>query len=136
MPARRKAMTDAHKQALAQGREDARAVRKYLELMVANKPRRGRKRTKETVQKQLDDIGRRLRDGARNPLEELQLRQRQLDLAEELKVMESSPKDALAPAEREFVKVARRYSESKGISAEAWRAMGVPRETLKKAGVG
>ena len=49
-------MTDSHKQALAEGREASRHVRAYLEALEANKPKRGRKRTKETVQKQLDEV--------------------------------------------------------------------------------
>ena len=36
-------MSDAHKEALAEGREQGRAVRRYLEALEANKPRRGRK---------------------------------------------------------------------------------------------
>ena len=50
MPARTKkrAMTDEHKAALAEGRNHAEIVGRYLEALEANKPKRGRKRTADT----------------------------------------------------------------------------------------
>ena len=57
-PAR--SMSDFHKEALAKGREQGRAVRRYLEALEANKPRRGRKRTAEGIQKRLVVIEERL----------------------------------------------------------------------------
>ena len=53
-PAR--SMSDSHKEALATGREQGRAVRRYLEALEANKPRRGRKRTAEGIQKRRVDV--------------------------------------------------------------------------------
>ena len=55
-PTRRKktAMSDAHKAALAQGRAAGnRAVRNYLEALEAHKPKRGRKRTPDSIKKRL-----------------------------------------------------------------------------------
>lgn len=49
-------MSDSHKRALAIGREQGRAVRRYLEALEAHKPKRGRKRTPESMQKRLDRI--------------------------------------------------------------------------------
>ena len=49
-------MTDEHKAALAKGRSEGRAVRDYLESLRANKPRRGRRRTKESIAKRLNAI--------------------------------------------------------------------------------
>jgi hypothetical protein len=43
-------MSDEHKAALAEGRNQGRAVRRYLEALDAHKPRRGRKRTTESMQ--------------------------------------------------------------------------------------
>src|ERR1700689_982496 len=45
-------MSQAHKEALAIGREEGRAVRRYLEALEAHRPKRGRKRSQETIQKQ------------------------------------------------------------------------------------
>ena len=53
MPGRKTKMTDEHKQALAEGRELGRAVRDYLEALEAHKPKRGRKRTPDSVKKRL-----------------------------------------------------------------------------------
>ncbi|MDQ1502388.1 MAG: hypothetical protein QOD57_115, partial [Actinomycetota bacterium] len=37
-------MSDEHKQALAEGRDQGRGVRLYLEALEKNRPKRGRKR--------------------------------------------------------------------------------------------
>ena len=41
----------------------------------------------------------------------------------------------LSALEADFVSAARSYSERKGISYAAWRAVGVPPAVLKKAGI-
>ena len=58
----RRPMSDEHKAALAEGRNQGRAVRGYLEALEAHKPKRGRKRTPDSIKKRLERIG---RDGAR-----------------------------------------------------------------------
>ena len=75
-------MSDAHKAALAEGRAQGRAVRRYLEALEAHKPKRGRKRTPESMKKRLDRIGAELQTA--DPLKRLQLRQERLDLESEL----------------------------------------------------
>jgi hypothetical protein len=54
MPAAKK-MSDAHKKALARGRELGRAVRDYLEYLEWAKPTRGRKR--DTSPERLAELG-------------------------------------------------------------------------------
>src|SRR5258708_9774860 len=49
-------MTAEHKAALAKGREQANAVRAYLEALEANRPKRGRKRTPESIERRLAAI--------------------------------------------------------------------------------
>ena len=49
-------MSDDHKAALAQGRMEGRAVREYLDALRANKPKRGRKRTPDSIKKRLASI--------------------------------------------------------------------------------
>ena len=44
----KRTMSAEHKAALAEGREQGRAVREYLEALEAHKPRRGRKRTPDS----------------------------------------------------------------------------------------
>jgi len=133
MAARRKStMTTAHKRALAQGRELGRAVRKYLDALDQNRPRRGRKRTTESIKRRLDAIAKQLTDAS--PLQRLQLVQERMDLKAELEQL--GAKVDLSALERDFAQVARDYSERKGISYAAWRELGVPADVLKRAGIG
>jgi uncharacterized protein YicC (UPF0701 family) len=133
MAARRKStMTTAHKRALAEGRELGRAVRKYLDALDQNRPRRGRKRTTESIKRRLDVISKQLADAS--PLQRLQLVQERMDLRAELEQL--GAKVDLSALERDFAKVARDYSERKGISYAAWRELGVPADVLKRAGIG
>ena len=71
-------MSDTHKAALAEGRDQGRAVRRYLEALEAHKPRRGRKRTPESMEKRLAAIEERLSQA--DPLTRLQLVQERMDL--------------------------------------------------------
>jgi hypothetical protein len=124
-------MSDAHKQALALGREQGRIVRHYLEAIEAHKPKRGRKRTPETMQKRLDDIEKRL--PAVDPLTRLQLVQERLNLQRELSTTAETVD--LSELEKEFVEVAADYGARKGISYAAWREAGVDSAVLKQAGI-
>ncbi len=49
-------MSDEHKAALAQGREQGRLVRRYLEALESHRPKRGRRRTPESIAKRLAAI--------------------------------------------------------------------------------
>lgn len=125
-------MTDAHKAALASGREQGRAVRRYLEALEANKPKRGRKRTPESMKKRLEKIHADI-DTA-EPLQRLQLVQERMDLERQIEAA-GAPVD-LSELEADFTKAAAGYSERKGISYAAWRELGVSAATLKAAGIG
>jgi hypothetical protein len=124
-------MTAEHKAALAQGRTQGRAVRVYLEALAANRPKRGRKRTPESIKARLDRVEKELTDA--DPLRRLQLVQERLDLQAELEA--SADKVDLSALESQFVAAAKGYSERKGISYAAWREAGVPAATLKAAGI-
>jgi uncharacterized protein YicC (UPF0701 family) len=124
-------MSDEHKAALAEGRSQGRAVRRYLEALDRHRPRRGRKRTKESIQRRLGRIEEEL--ATADPLKRLQLIQERLDLAGELESMDAQVD--LSGLEAEFVKAAAAYSERKGISYAAWRELGVEPAVLKKAGI-
>jgi hypothetical protein len=135
MPATKKRtkapMSNEHKEALALGREQGRAVRRYLEALDLHKPKRGRKRTAESIQKQLGAIEAKL--AAADPLTRVQLIQQRMDLTQELATKGETVD--LGALEADFVKAARDYGQRKGISYAAWREAGVDAAVLKKAGI-
>jgi len=124
-------MSSAHKAALAEGRTQGRAVRAYLEALEAHKPRRGRKRTPESMKKRLDKID--TDYGNADPLRRLQLAQERLDLQRELAA--SGTTVDLTALEKGFAGAAKAYGERKGITFAAWREFGVPTAVLKQAGI-
>jgi hypothetical protein len=125
-------MSDEHKAALAKGRMEGRIVREYLDGLRATKPKRGRKRTTETIQARLDAVE--LEIVGASPIDELLLIQERRDLQAELaRKSDTIDMDAL---EESFVAVAKSYGNSKSISYASWRDVGVPASTLKSAGIG
>ena len=124
-------MSDAHKEALKAGREQGRIVREYLEALDANKPKRGRKRTPESIQKRLSTIEEQLT--STDPLSGLLLRQERQNLHAEL-ANTSEPVD-MAGLEDAFARVAAEYGKRKGISYAVWREVGVDAAVLKRAGI-
>lgn len=125
-------MSDEHKAALAKGRTQSRAVRNYLEALEANKPKRGRKRTPESIGRRLDKIDEEMADAS--PTKRLELVQERIDLKAELDTMGDKPD--LTALTGDFVANAKAYSERKGISYAAWRELGVEASILKDAGIG
>ena len=128
---RRQPMTRAHKDALARGRDEGRAVRRYLEALERNRPRRGRKRSPESVKKRLADVDERL--GSADPLARLHLLQEKADLQAEL--ARASSTNDIGTLEKAFVKVAKAYGQRKGIEYNAWRAAGVSAAVLQRADI-
>ena len=124
-------MSDSHKAALAEGREQGRAVRRYLEALEAHRPRRGRKRTPESVQKRLASIDERLADA--DALTRLHLVQERMNLESELSSSDNAVD--LEALEAEFVVAAAPYGQRKGITYSAWRQAGVDPGVLRRAGI-
>lgn len=124
-------MTAAHKRALAEGRKQGQVVRFYLEALERHRPKRGRKRTPQSIKKRLATIEQKL--GSASAVEQLQLVQERLNLEKELRRLEA--KSDLTNFEREFVKVAKPYSERKSLTYTAWREVGVPADVLTRAGI-
>jgi len=60
-------MTNEHKAALAAGRAQGLAVRRYLEALERSKPRRGRRPSAENLNRQLREIEEKLRDADLGP---------------------------------------------------------------------
>ena len=129
--AKKQKMSDEHKEALALGRAEGRQVRAYLEALDATKPKRGRKRTSDSITRRLERIETELESA--DPLKRLQLTQERLDLGQELEAMEAGTD--LSELETDFTKVAEGYAERKGITYSAFRQIGVPAAVLKTAGI-
>lgn len=124
-------MSEDHKTALAVGRAEGRAIRSYLEALESSRPKRGRRRTKESLGARLEILAAELE--AADPLKRLQLAQEELDLTDELGRMDQGVD--LGDLEDEFVKVAKSYAARKEISYTAFRKVGVPASVLKKADI-
>jgi hypothetical protein len=124
-------MTDDHKAALAVGRSQGLAVRRYLQALEENKPRRGRRPSVEATEKQLTEIDTKL--AGADPLRRLHLIQERKDLQARLS-NSAAPMD-ISPLEEAFVKGASEYGSRKGISYESWREVGVPASVLRRAGI-
>ncbi len=124
-------MTAQHKAALAEGRAYGRAVREYLDALEESRPKRGRKRTADSVKKRLAAVEAELADAS--GVKRVQLLQERRDLRSELDNFGTTVD--LSSVEKAFVKAAKPYSENKGISYATWREAGVPADVLKKAGI-
>ena len=125
-------MSDEHKAALSKGRTEGRIVREYLEGLRASKPKRGRKRTPDTIAARLEKLEAEL--AVASPLDELMLVQERRNLSAELDAMSNTVD--MAALEAAFVSVAKSYSDSKKISYQSWRDVGVGASVLKSAGIG
>jgi hypothetical protein len=125
-------MTDQHKAALAEGRNESRAVRNYLEAIEATKPKRGRQRSQEAMEQRLAAVEEELPTA--DPLKRLNLIQERMDLSTALAATEDGYD--LEALEKAFIAAAAGYSSRKGITYSAWRELGVQPSVLKAAGVG
>lgn len=124
-------MSEEHKAALAVGRAEGRKVRAYLEALSANRPKRGRKRTPESIAARLSRLAGELETA--DALKRLQLTQERMDLEKELAGFDGGAD--LDELEAEFVEVARSYADRKGVSYAAFRQLGVPASVLRRAGI-
>jgi hypothetical protein len=125
-------MSAEHKAALAEGRAQGRAVRQYLEALEAHRPKRGRKRTTDSINKRLAQIDTELETAV--AVKRLHLVQEKIDLETELGASDHAVD--ITELEAAFVAAAAEYSARKGISYSAWRQLGVPASTLRDAGIG
>ena len=125
------AMSKEHKEALAEGRTQARTVRAYLEALEHGRGP-GRPIDRGGLERRIRDIQDKV-DAEPNAAKRVELIQKRLDLEIKLADLEEQPD--VEALEEEFVGVARAYSERKGISYAAWREIGVPAGVLREAGV-
>jgi len=124
-------LTDDHKAALAAGRQESRMVRAYLDGLRAHRPRRGRKRSPESIQQRILAIEAEVLDA--DPIKELRLIQERRDLASALESLSTQPD--LGESEAAFIKIAASYGSRNGISYGAWREVGVEASVLSQAGI-
>lgn len=124
-------MSDAHKEALARGRREARAIKAYLQATQRTR-RPGRPVTPETLEKRLAKLDEQL-GSEEDPLKRVELQQRKIDTQQQLtEISDHADAESL---EEGFVEAAAGYSARKGITYAAWRAEGVPAAVLRRAGI-
>jgi hypothetical protein len=126
-----KKLSSQHKAAMAAGRTEARHVAAYLEALDANKPRRGRQRTAETIRKQLAQV--KLELGNATAMRKLELVARRIELEAELDAKTAG--SDLSELRKNFVKHAAKYADRKGIPKQAFREAGVPAADVRAAGI-
>jgi hypothetical protein len=128
---KKRTVTDSHKAAMAQGRTESRAISAYLEALETHRPKRGRKRTPDSIDKRLTTIDASLESAS--PVKRLSLIQERIDLLKEQESLQA--KVDLTGLEDDFVSTAKSYGQRKGISYAAWRELGVSAPVLKRAGI-
>jgi hypothetical protein len=131
MARKKSSMSEDHKAALAEGRKQGKAVREYLEALDAQRPKRGRPRTIESIEARLEAIDAALAEAV--PTRRLELVQERLNLTTELEGLRNA--GSMDDLEASFVELAAAYGDRKGISYQAWREVGVPAAVLKRAGI-
>jgi uncharacterized protein YciI len=137
MPPRKKTATSAlsaeHKDALAAGRRQGHAVRRYLVALERNKPRRGRQVSTEALKERLAEVEAKIAEA--DPLQRVHLIQERRNLERRLSSSAEEPEDDMEALESAFVEVAAEYGVRKGIDYATWREAGVPAEVLHRAGI-
>jgi hypothetical protein len=123
------AMSDEHKAALARGRREAVAIKRYLEALEKRRP--GRPITLASLAGRLDQVNRRIGEET-DPLRRVDLMQARIDIEQRIASFEEIDFAALEDA---FVECAAEYSDRKGITYSAWREIGVSAAVLKQAGI-
>lgn len=123
-------MSEEHKEALARGRREARAIKAYLKALESRRP--GRPVSKESLQRRLEKVNQKL-DSTDNPLESVDLIQSKLDIEKSMAEVENA--QDMESLEKGFVDNAASYSDRKGVSYTAWREFGVPAKVLREAGI-
>jgi hypothetical protein len=130
-PAARR-LSAAHKRALADGRTMSATVDRYLSAVNTPK-RRGRKVSKAALEQRLARA--RVTAKSATGVEKVLAAQEVRDLRNRIAGMEAANGSDVKSLEADFVKIAKRFGENRGIGYGAWRDAGVPAAVLKKAGV-
>ena len=103
----------------AQEKANNKAVRDYLDALVADVPKRGRKRTADSVKARISAISE--ATGNASATKRLGLVQERIDLEAELDRLESAGSVDMGALESAFAANAASYGGKRGISYAAWR---------------
>ncbi len=128
----KKTLSPAHKKALAAGRSMSATVDAYLAALNVPK-KRGRTVSKAVLEQRL--VQARSHAKTSTGLEKVLAAQEVRDLHARLAQVSTASATAAKGLESAFVKVAKTFSEKRGIRWSAWRDAGVPGDVLKKAGI-
>ena len=109
------------------------AIRDYLKALEQNAPQRGRKRTTESVGRQIATLEGEL--AGASITKRLGLIQQRIDLEADLEDLSQAASVDLTALEAGFATYAAAYGGRRGISYAAWREIGVSSTTLKSAGI-
>ncbi len=130
-----KEITDEHKAAMAAGRTEGRAIKNYLEALEQNRPKRGRRRTEESITARLAAIEDELESS--DPVKKLNLVQERIDLTDELKAMSAAlARSPVADFEAAFIEAKPSPTASERrppLHAPRWREVGGARLVVLKA---
>jgi len=130
-PAKGRELSPEHKAAMADGRRQSRIVSKYLEALDTHKPKRGRRRTKESIAAKLSKIESQMAEVSQ--IKRLELVQERINLEKAMAGLDEE--FDITGLEQDFAAVAAAYGQSKGISYSAWREIGVAPSVLEQAGI-
>jgi len=125
-------MSAAHKRALAEGRTMSATVDRYLQAVNTPK-RRGRKVTKATLEQRLTDA--RIRLKTASGVEKVLVAQEIRDLEAKTARLNSAAETDLKGLESDFIRIAKKFGENRGVGYGAWRDAGVSADVLRRAGV-
>jgi hypothetical protein len=109
------------------------AIRDYLKALEQNAPQRGRKRTTESVGRQIVTLEGEL--AGASVTKRLGLIQQRIELEADLEALSQASSVDLTALEAGFATYAAAYGGRRGISYAAWREIGVSSATLKSAGI-
>lgn len=113
--------------------DPARTVRRYLSAIDGEKPGRTSQRTSDTIASRITKVDELMVSS--DPLTRLHLMQERIELHGELLRLNQGEGIDRAQLERQFIKVARSYSDRHGLSYAAWRQAGVDADVLDAAGI-
>jgi hypothetical protein len=124
-------MSAAHKKALSEGRALSATVDRYL-TAISTPRKRGRKVSRSALERRLAVAQEQTKStvGVARLLAAQDVR----DLRARLTDGSANDGD-IKSLQAEFVKVAKKFGENRGISYGAWRDAGVPADVLRRAGV-
>ena len=127
-----RALSVSHKRALADGRTMSATVDRYLKALHTPK-RRGRKVSKATLAARL--VAAQTRAETAKGVDKVLAAQEIRELRGRIVAANAAERVDFAGLETAFVRVAKRFSQSRGIRYGAWRDAGVPPAVLRRAGI-